>query len=84
MMRIVAAKKPAKSIPWVGRVPYEAWYLSRPPFNSGTVTLSSAGVGTRLAVWKDTSLQLEAGKPLDAPPGFKHGWTFEVGFKSVN
>jgi hemolysin activation/secretion protein len=62
----------------------ETWYLSRPPFNSGTVTLGSAGVGTRLAVWKDTSLQLEVAKPLDAPPGFKHGWTFEVGFKSAN
>lgn len=44
----------------------------------GTVTLASAGLGVRLAVFRDSALQLEAARQLDVPPGFHHDWVFNV------
>lgn len=56
----------------------ETWFLSRGALPGGTVTLASTGLGVRLAVFTDASLQLEGARQLDVPPGFNHDWVFNV------
>jgi hemolysin activation/secretion protein len=61
----------------------ETWFLSRGTLNGGTVTLASAGLGVRLAFFKDTSLQLEEARQLAVPDGFNHAWVFNIGLKTL-
>ena len=42
-----------------------------------------AGLAAELALFKDTSLQLEGARQLDVPTGFNHDWMFNIAVRSL-
>jgi hemolysin activation/secretion protein len=61
----------------------ETWFRQRGLFSSGTAALTSAGFGTRLALFTNTQLGLEAANQLAAPTALHKSWAFNLTLKTL-